>query len=219
MGNGPSEKPVKVYKKSEVIFQQDASGDEMYFIRSGKVKLILGATEQGAEVGILEPGEYFGEMALIDTSPRSATAIAVEENTELEVLDREGFLQMIREFPEFALDLMRGLCQRVRQANILYVGVIKEALSPYCPRNCLAKTLDAFAREAMSQASRMLEGPPRETARMDNWKCTACDYIYIPRFGDPQRGVLPGTPFEKLSGSWICPVCGAAIAAFQKIAL
>lgn len=207
----------RVYKKSQVIFEENSTGNEMYILRSGKVKLVLGPAGQEAEVGIFEPGDYFGEMALIDNSPRSATAMAIEDGTELEVLDREDFLKMIREYPEFALDLMHELCQRVRQANILYLEVIKAAMAPYCPRNCLGKTLDAFAREAMSRVSGEPGAQPAGTAKMNNWKCTACDYVYVPRFGDSQRGVSPGTPFEQLPDSWVCPFCGAPKRMFQQI--
>ena len=186
----------------------------MYILRSGKVKLVLGGVG-GAELGTWEqPGQFFGEMALIDGSPRSATAIVDEDNTELEVLDREDFLNMIRESPEFTLDLMRELCGRVRLGNILYLEVIKGAMAPFCRKNCLGKTMDAFARQGMSLAG---QEPSREVAGMSKWRCVPCDYVYVPEFGDPQCGIPPGTPFEKLPDTWTCPECGATKSMFQKI--
>src|SRR3972149_6921932 len=173
---------MKVYQKSDVIFEENSLGNEMYVIRSGKVKLVLGGQGQGVEVGTLEPGEYFGEMALIDSSPRSATAISVEDNTELEVLNRGGLLQMLRDHPEFGLDIMRELSSWVRRGNILYFQVIREAMAPYCPRNCLKKTMDAFTRTAILRAEEELG---REGAQVERWKCGACDYIYDARMGDP----------------------------------
>jgi hydroxylamine reductase len=43
---------------------------------------------------------------------------------------------------------------------------------------------------------------------MSKWRCTACDYIYDPDKGDPENGVVPGTKFEDIPDSWVCPVCG-----------
>jgi len=189
----------------------------MYIIRSGKVRLLLGATRGEAEVGTLErPGEFFGEMALIDGSPRSATAIADEDNTELEIVDREKFLEMIKQDPEFALVIMRELSQRVRLGNVLYLEVIKGAMAPFCRRNCLGKTMDAFARQGMSLTR---EKPGEEVNEISKWRCDACDYIYIPEFGDPQNGISPGTPFENLPDTWICPECGVPKSVFEKISI
>ncbi len=215
MDSKPADKDSKVYQKSDIIFEEDSSGDEMYILRSGKVKLVLGGKRGGAEVGALEqPGEFFGEMALIDESPRSATAIAEEDNTELEVLDRENFLKMIKEYPEFALDIMRELSERTRLGNALYIEVVEEAMSPFCRQNCLGKTMDAFVRRAMSVSG---EEPVKKVTETVNWRCPSCDYIYISEFGDPKGGISPGTPFEDLPDSWKCPECGVSKSAFEKI--
>ncbi|MBP7055617.1 MAG: rubredoxin [Candidatus Omnitrophica bacterium] len=52
---------------------------------------------------------------------------------------------------------------------------------------------------------------------MDKYKCTVCNYIYDPAAGDPDTGVKPGTPFEKLPDDWVCPLCGAPKSDFEKI--
>lgn len=52
---------------------------------------------------------------------------------------------------------------------------------------------------------------------MDKYRCTVCGYIYDPETGDSDSGVEPGTPFENLPESWVCPVCGAPKDAFEKI--
>src|ERR1700694_2532441 len=44
---------------------------------------------------------------------------------------------------------------------------------------------------------------------MTRWKCSKCRYVYDPRVGDPEGGIAPGTPFEKIPTSWRCPICGA----------
>lgn len=52
---------------------------------------------------------------------------------------------------------------------------------------------------------------------MAKYECTVCGYIYDPEKGDPENGVQPGTPFEKLPDNWVCPVCGAEKSAFEKV--
>ncbi len=52
---------------------------------------------------------------------------------------------------------------------------------------------------------------------MDKWRCTVCGYIYDPKIGDPDNGINPGTEFANLPEDWVCPECGAAKEAFEKI--
>ena len=51
---------------------------------------------------------------------------------------------------------------------------------------------------------------------MDKYVCTVCGYVYDPEKGDPDGNIPPGTPFSKLPGDWVCPVCGAAKSEFEK---
>ena len=51
---------------------------------------------------------------------------------------------------------------------------------------------------------------------MAKYVCTVCGYVYDPAMGDPDNGVKPGTPFEKLPADWVCPVCGADKSQFVK---
>lgn len=53
---------------------------------------------------------------------------------------------------------------------------------------------------------------------MEKWECQACGYIYDPEKGDPDNGVAPGTPFEKLPEGWVCPQCGVGKEFFKKLA-
>ncbi|NOX45175.1 MAG: rubredoxin [Caldiserica bacterium] len=52
---------------------------------------------------------------------------------------------------------------------------------------------------------------------MEKWECTVCGWIYDPEAGDPSQGVEPGTPFEDLPESWVCPECGAPKSMFEKV--
>ena len=106
------------YRKSEVIFEEGSIGSEMYLIHSGRVLLSVQQNDnQQIPLVVLNPGDFFGEMALVDDSPRSATASAIEDDTELIVMDRARFLFMVRQQPEFALSLMHTLCQRIRDID------------------------------------------------------------------------------------------------------
>jgi len=51
---------------------------------------------------------------------------------------------------------------------------------------------------------------------MKRYVCTVCGYIYVPENGDPDGGIAPGTPFEKLPAGWVCPMCGAGKEAFEE---
>lgn len=108
------------YRKSQVIFEQGSTGSEMYLIHSGRVLLSV-RRNKGKQVPlvVLNPGDFFGEMTLVDDSPRSTSASAVDDDTELIVVDRARFLFMVRQQPEFALSLMHTLCRRLRDMNAL----------------------------------------------------------------------------------------------------
>lgn len=57
----------------------------------------------------------------------------------------------------------------------------------------------------------------KEVSSMEKYRCTVCGYIYEPEKGDPDGGITPGTPFEKIPDDWVCPVCGAAKSDFEKV--
>ena len=104
--------PLQTFEAGEKIFVQDDEGSHMYVVRSGRVNIVASGT-------ILEnvgPNGTFGEMALIDGSPRSATAVALEP-TEVVVIDERTFLNLVEKNPKIALQLMRGLAQRLRRMN------------------------------------------------------------------------------------------------------
>ena len=52
---------------------------------------------------------------------------------------------------------------------------------------------------------------------MERWICTICQYVYDPAVGDPDNGVAPGTPFEELPDTWVCPLCGAGKDMFEQV--
>ena len=92
-----------------VIFEEGASGAEMFGVVEGEVEVRL---PNGA-VRKLGPDDTFGEMAIIDSSPRSGTAVAVAD-TKLAVIDRGRFLFLVQETPMFALQVMSNMAKRLR---------------------------------------------------------------------------------------------------------
>jgi len=116
----PFTKFIKAYQRSDIIFEENSLGDEMYVIHSGKVKLSTRAPGREVELATLGPGEFFGEMALVDAAPRTATATSLEDDTRLIALDQAKFLYLVSQQPAFALTIMHGLCQRIRERWKLY---------------------------------------------------------------------------------------------------
>ena len=95
-----------------VIFEEGASGTEMFGVVEGEVEVRL---PNGA-VSTLGPHDTFGEMAIIDSYPRSGTAVAVAD-TRLAVIDRGRFLFLVQETPMFALQVMSSMARRTRAAE------------------------------------------------------------------------------------------------------
>jgi CRP/FNR family transcriptional regulator, cyclic AMP receptor protein len=99
------------FAPGELIFERGEPGDVMY-VASGRVALDHG----GPEPVLVGPGEAFGEMALIDQAPRSATATAATDTALYEITEAL-FLLLVQDTPQFALEIMRALSLRLRQAN------------------------------------------------------------------------------------------------------
>lgn len=103
------EKDFLSFKKGEEIFTEGEEGEVMYGVINGEIEL----RANGRYLATILENEIFGEMALLDKGPRSATAVAVR-NATVAVIDKERFLQMIKENPDFALQVMSTLAQRLR---------------------------------------------------------------------------------------------------------
>lgn len=102
--------------KGEVLFREGEPGDAMYVIQSGKVRLsrkIRGEDQVVAELG---PGEFFGEMSILNGKPRSATAEVIED-AQLLVLDPKTFESMIKANTEIAVRMIKKLARRLDEAN------------------------------------------------------------------------------------------------------
>jgi CRP/FNR family cyclic AMP-dependent transcriptional regulator len=102
------------YEQDTIIFSQGDPGDALYGVVTGKVR-ISASTREGKEMflNIMEPGDTFGEIALLDGNPRTATATTTAA-CELMIIPRAQFLALLQREPALAIHLLQLLCQRIR---------------------------------------------------------------------------------------------------------
>lgn len=105
------------FDRNQVIFYEGDLGGSLYVIVSGTVKIVIMA-DDGREhiLGLLDEGNFFGEISLIDGEPRSATAIALDK-VSIVMISREDFVRLLRENPEMSLKIMQTLCERLRRTD------------------------------------------------------------------------------------------------------
>jgi CRP-like cAMP-binding protein len=100
------------FKAGDTIFREGDEANELFVIKQGQVRIQIG----NRTVTELAADSIFGEMALIDSEPRSATAIAITD-VELVPVSEKQFLFLVSQTPYFALKVMRVLAQRLRVTN------------------------------------------------------------------------------------------------------
>ncbi|HET7676805.1 MAG TPA: Crp/Fnr family transcriptional regulator [Candidatus Limnocylindrales bacterium] len=131
------------FRRNEVIFHQGDPGDSLHVVVTGAVKIVLPSTEgEEAIIATLRPGDFFGELALLDGAPRSATAAALEP-TETLVLPRDVLLELIAVDPGLRDALLAGLAGELRRLT----GHVEE-LHFLDLAGRLAMRLTRLAREA-----------------------------------------------------------------------
>jgi CRP/FNR family cyclic AMP-dependent transcriptional regulator len=107
------------YPKGEVIFHQGDVGTALFVIRKGQIAIRLSSPDgKEATLALLERGDFFGELALLDGEPRSTDAVAREE-TELLSLQRESFHVFLASSPQVALGLLASMSRMVRRVTQL----------------------------------------------------------------------------------------------------
>ena len=104
------------FKAGDTILKEGEQGNTAYQIRSGAAKVVIETRGGSRKVAMLEAGEVFGEMCLLEPGPRSASVIAV---TNVDCLETtyEDFISSIKEDPQQAIAFMQTLVQRLRQSN------------------------------------------------------------------------------------------------------
>lgn len=109
----------RAYAKGNVVFSQGDKGDALYGVASGRVRISASATG-GREVflNIMEPGDTFGEIAVMDGLPRTANAVALDDATLIHI-QRSDFLRFLESQPKLALHLLKLMCERLRWTSEL----------------------------------------------------------------------------------------------------
>lgn len=108
----------QVIQKDDFVVKQGERGNQLYIIASGEVEIWLNTGKKEEQVALGTTGDFFGEMAVLETAPRSAS-IRARTPVRALVIDGDAFKAILRDRPEVALTVLRGLSQRIRRANEL----------------------------------------------------------------------------------------------------
>jgi CRP-like cAMP-binding protein len=132
----------KSFKRNNIIVLEEEFGDTLFILQSGSVK-ITRVSDEGREVilAILSEGDFFGEMSIFDGESRSANVIALEDS-EVLMLKRSDFLDMLEKFPKIAIALLGELASRLRKSDQQIEG-----LSLSDAENRIAMTLLRLAED------------------------------------------------------------------------
>lgn len=107
----------RLFKAGDIIISEGAIEHSAYIIQSGKVEVFLSKDGRHISLGILDKGQIFGEMALIDEKPRSANIKAVDDVKAREI-SREEFNRLLKVDPAILIPIIKALFERLRTANI-----------------------------------------------------------------------------------------------------
>ncbi|MBQ8103922.1 MAG: Crp/Fnr family transcriptional regulator [Afipia sp.] len=111
------EKCINEYDASEVIFEEGSTGRELFVVLDGKVDIVKNSGADKTVIVTLGKGEFFGEMAVIDGSSRSASAVAATPGTRVMRINHARFVYLVSQQPAFALMIMDALSKRLRASN------------------------------------------------------------------------------------------------------
>jgi CRP/FNR family transcriptional regulator/CRP/FNR family cyclic AMP-dependent transcriptional regulator len=126
------------FRAGEAIFHQGDPGHVLYLVESGQVRIFVNGID-GHETSVVlygRPGEIFGELAIIDGLPRSASAVAVMD-TVVHTLSRERFREYMRRWPQLALNFMQTLTKKVRYSTHQVDSLASMAISQRLARKLL----------------------------------------------------------------------------------
>ena len=145
------ERFAKTYEPGQVIISEYEPGDCFYLIQSGNVQLVKCVNGNSKNLDILKPGEFFGEMAILDNSPRSATCMAVGNVKCLE-FNKENFELLITGNPQMALLLLKLFCKRIYDQKRRYrILVVKDLQARIADVFLMLDEMNPVSNEAEKQ--------------------------------------------------------------------
>ena len=145
------ERFAKTYDPGEVIIAEYEPGDSFYLIQSGRVQLVKCVNGSKKNLDVLKPGEFFGEMAILDNSARSATCMAAGKVKCLE-FNKENFELLITGNPQMALLLLKLFCKRIYdQKRRFKILVIKDLQARVADVFMLLDEMNPVMNEAEKQ--------------------------------------------------------------------
>lgn len=134
------------YQAGDVLFREGESGDVMFVIQAGAVRITKQAGGQDKVLALLGPGEFVGEMAILNSKPRTATATVVEA-TRCIVIDSKTLESMVARNAEIALRLIKKLAKRLDSADAL-VEILMHKDPKARVMLALARHADAFGEKS-----------------------------------------------------------------------
>lgn len=131
---------MRTYEDGDAVFEQGEPGEHLYIVVEGGVRIRKAGDLVATVVAEFGPGDMFGEQALVENQPHSASAEAVG-HTEIALYDKETFLAALRDDPELALRVIQSLSSRLRSTT--------EQLQRVCTQYVLDRTEMALTQKAI----------------------------------------------------------------------
>src|SRR5512142_3123668 len=126
-GKDPVKESSATYTSGDIIFREGDLGTEMFIIQEGEVHIIKHINGEAHILSKLERGDFFGEMAILESVPRTADAVAVSDVRAV-VINGARFDEMLRKNPEVAVRIIRKYSKRLREANALLERLVGRAV-------------------------------------------------------------------------------------------
>lgn len=121
---------VESYQDGECIFEEGDVGRDLYIVQSGEVKIFKKVQSHKIEIATFNKGDFFGDMALLQSIPRYAGAYASGNETRLLILKPAGFLLKIRRDPTFAFEMLQQMSLRVKVSNDRVLELVEKFSLP-----------------------------------------------------------------------------------------